>query len=100
MNDSEKTTVNPELPPPAPGFWSLPGGAGGLSGSVDGVLAVIADLKNVPAHDKASLAERIKAHLDGTDHNFVKVHAHAQMRDDAGGRHSILVSDILSKKAL
>ena len=100
MTDTKNVEVKPELPPAPDGFWSLPGDAAGLAGSVDGVLTVIAGMTEVPEHDKASLRERIKAHLDGTDHNFVVVHAHAQRRDDAAGRHSLLVSDILSRKTV
>ena len=100
MADTKKLEVNPERPKAPEGFWSLPGGASGLQGSVDGVLAAIDAQADIPAHDKVSLKERIKAHLDGIDHNFVTVHAHAQRRDDASGRHSILNSDILSKKTV
>lgn len=99
MPAEQKITVaNQERPKPDSGFWSLPGGAGGISGSVAGILALIDTLADVPPHDKTSLQERIAAHLDGTDHNFVIIHAHAQRRDDSGTRHSLLTSDILSKK--
>ena len=100
MDEKKLPVVNPVRPKPDEGFWSLNGDKGALHGSVDGVLAAIDAQADIPAHDKVSLKERIKAHLDGIDHNFVTVHAHAQRRDDASGRHSILNSDILSKKTV
>lgn len=88
---------NPVLPD---GFWSMPGGAAGLRGSVEGVTKAIDELADVPAHSKTALKEQLASHLDGTDHNFVVIHAHAVCRDDDSGYHSIVNFEISSSKSL
>ena len=98
-DEPKKLTVNPERPKPAPGFWSLADNAGGLHGSVDGVKAAIAVQTGVPAHSKTAILEQLAEHLDGTGHNHVTIHAHAQRRD-GDVRHTIIGFDIISRKML
>ena len=55
------------------GFWSLPGGANGIEGSVSGVIAVIDSLANVPDYQKQALKAGIAKLIEETDFNYVKV---------------------------
>ena len=83
------------------GFWSIPGGLDGISGSVAGVNAAIDALENIPAHQKLVLKEEITALLEGTDFNYVKVLARAAVNDAPDRRHIVGHFDIMvSKKNL
>ena len=88
-------TTNTE-PKSLPENWNLPA----LEGSVSGVTAEIDRLPG-PEHFKAALKSDIAAALDGTDHNFIKLHAHGTRHAEATfARHIILIDLETSKKNL
>ena len=83
------------------GFWSLPGGVGGICGSVSGVNAALDALDKVPSHQKDVLKAEIAALLEGTDFNYVKVLARAAVNKTETNRHIVGYFDIeVSKKNL
>lgn len=90
----------PLLPKPQPpeGFWALPGGRGGFSGTIAGVSTALDSLPEVPAHAKAALKSFISAQVAGTDANYVTVHAHAQRRADGTTSNAVITIQIETSK--
>lgn len=79
-----------------PENWNLPA----LEGSTLGVTSEIANL-TAPEHFKAALLDDIKAVLDGTDHNWLKIHAHGtRQQGEKSIRHIVLLDIETSKKNL
>ena len=85
---------------PTYGFWSLPGGMDGLHGSVDGVLDAIKAFTEIPEHSKTAIIEQIASHLEGTDHNYITIHAHAQGKHDGKTKHSMIGFEVASRRTL
>ena len=98
---ADEPTVKVSIPNPnarPPGFWSLPGGAEGVSGSIDGVNAAVDALENVPAHHKDAIKAEIAAIVEGTEFNFVKVLARAAINNTESHRHIVGHFEITASK--
>ena len=97
----DEPTVKVVIPNPnsrPPGFWSLPGGSEGISGSIAGVNAAVDALENVPPHHKEAIKAEIAAIVDGTEFNFVKVLARAAVNKTESYRHIVGHFEITASK--
>jgi hypothetical protein len=97
MSDPIPTQVNPIRPPLPAGFWSMPGGRSGLQGKPELVYDAINALQ-IPDGDKSALIAKIKSEIDGTEFNYVTVHATQTRQDSADSRDTILSMQITSTK--
>ena len=77
MAEEASPSVRGHVVPKPEGWWSL----SGLSGSVDGVLKAIAEAKDVPDRWKGALKEEVMAAIQGTDNNYLELHAHFTLYD-------------------
>jgi len=87
-------------PPTDPANWILPGGRSGMQGTATAVLAAIAGDPTIPPHAKNALTEAIAAHLEGSDHNFITLHANITRHRDHEHAHNFVNYSLSSSKKL
>ena len=88
----------PDINARSDGFWSLPGGAEGVCGSVAGVTAAIGALEKVPIHHRDVIKAEIAALTEGTDFNYVKVLARAVVNKTESHNHIVGHFEIVASK--
>lgn len=100
---SSKTPPPPpeaQSPAGATGAWTLGEGRDGLQGAATALRKAIPQLTNLPAHWRTALLEAVDASLEGTDHNYVTIHANGNAVQLDGRRHTIVMLDIQTTKKL
>ena len=100
MSEATETPILAPEKPKFNGFWQLPGGANGLQGTPAAVAKAIDDDQTIPEHGKIALKSAIAALLEGSENNFIIVHAIATRQTRGTEQHDVVTMDIRASQKL